>query len=444
VANPTQQVATESVSFDEEKIYWPANPANTSDVTYACEMVGMRFDTGYAEHFDDSFPKLFLGTKEAITSRFQTDTPATDFKYLIRRPKLYQMNLASGTAAIPTNVGAPAYATDSGHVQMNTSGLVNNNLAGMVVDIGRSGSSGSGSAIGILSLSTTSTPASVTVAPPTWGALVGLVCQGFLGQDQTAAATVGGNAANLLVNAGRGGNTTGSGASAGGVGGGFTLTGGVGGNVTGSTSANAGAAGAISITGATGGSQTTASATGAGGPGATITITAGSGGNASGTSSTGNGGAGGSINLVPGSGGTTVGGSAGSPGEVQINGVSAGLEYALWQQDQAAAPAAGSFTIFLASRAYRVKAISCVFSTASTSGTGTVTLDTGTNAPGAGTALLTSTMSLSGTANTVVNGSLIAAINTTTLAAGNRLAVTLGGTLTNLAGAVIQVSLVPI
>ncbi|HVR06911.1 MAG TPA: hypothetical protein VMW75_02590, partial [Thermoanaerobaculia bacterium] len=243
MANPTQQVPTESVPFDEEKVYWPADPTKTADVTYAGEMLGMRFDTGYAEHFDDSFPKLFLGTKEMITSRFQSDTPGTDFKYLIRRPKLFQMTLASGTAAIPANIGAPAYAADSGHVQMTTSGLTNNNLAGMVVDIGRSGSTGSSTSTGILSLSTTSTPASVTVAPPTFGALVGLVCQGFLGTDQTVTATAGGNAANLLLTAGRGGNTTGTAASPGGIGGGFTLTLGGGGNATGSTTANAGAAG---------------------------------------------------------------------------------------------------------------------------------------------------------------------------------------------------------
>jgi hypothetical protein len=393
VANPTQQVATESVSFDEEKIYWPANPANTSDVTYAGEMMGMRFDTGYAEHFDDSFPKLFLGTKEAITSRFQTDTPATEFKYLIRRPKLYQMNLASGTAAIPTNAGAPAYAADSGHVQMSTSGLVNNNLAGMVVDIGRSGSTGSGSAIGILSLSTTSTPASVTVAPPTWGALVGLVCQGFLGQDATAASTAGTAAANLLVTGGRGGNTTGTGVSA-------------------------------------------------GGNGASITLTSGNGGNAA--AGTGNGGAGGNINLVPGSGGTSAGGTAGSAGEIQINGISTGIEYGQWAQLAGAAPSAGSQTFFLASRAYRVKSATCIFSTASTSGTATVNKDTGTTAPGGGTALLTGTMSLSGTANTLVTGTLISTAATLQLAAGDRLSVTFGGTLTNLAGATIMVGLVPI
>lgn len=117
---------------------------------------------------------------------------------------------------------------------------------------------------------------------------------------------------------------------------------------------------------------------------------------------------------------------------------------ASWQQAQGAAPSAGSFTILLATRPVRVTFASVVFSTTSTSGTVTVTKDTGTQAPGAGTALLTAPMSLSGTANTVVNGTLIATLSTLTLAAGNRLALTFAGTLTGLAGANVSVGLLPI
>lgn len=100
---------------------------------------------------------------------------------------------------------------------------------------------------------------------------------------------------------------------------------------------------------------------------------------------------------------------------------------------------AGSTTMAVLDGAYQVASVSVVFSTTSSSGTLTVTVDTGTNAPGAGTAQLTGTMSLSGTANTVVNGTLIAAPTTT--AAGNRIAFTSGGTLTGLVGCVVTVTL---
>jgi hypothetical protein len=182
-------------------------------------------------------------------------------------------------------------------------------------------------------------------------------------------------------------------------------------------------------------------ATGTGGAGGAVTITAGAGGTATGA---GTGGAGGTINLVPGAGGGTTGGTAGVSGEVQFNGSSDGIETAGWLQAQGAAPTAGSFTVFLATRAYRVKSFKASFATASTSGTVTTTKDTGTAAPGAGTALLTGTVSLAGTANTVVSGTLVATDATLKLAAGDRLALTLAGTLTNLAGAFVQIGLTPI
>jgi hypothetical protein len=99
----------------------------------------------------------------------------------------------------------------------------------------------------------------------------------------------------------------------------------------------------------------------------------------------------------------------------------------------------GSTTMAVLDGAYQVAGVSTTFSTTSTSGTLTVTVDTGTNAPGAGTAQLTGTMSLAGTANTVVNGTLIAAPTTT--AAGNRIAFTSAGTLTGLVGCVVTVAL---
>jgi hypothetical protein len=73
----------------------------------------------------------------------------------------------------------------------------------------------------------------------------------------------------------------------------------------------------------------------------------------------------------------------------------------------------------------------------------TVSKDTGTAAPGAGTALLTAVVALSGTANTVVNGTLISNTGTLTLAAGDRIAIVIAGTMTNLAGGILTLSLQP-
>lgn len=117
---------------------------------------------------------------------------------------------------------------------------------------------------------------------------------------------------------------------------------------------------------------------------------------------------------------------------------------AIWQQDAGAAPSAGSQTFFLADRSYRITGVSTVFSTASSSGTAQVNKETGTTAPGSGTAVLTGTMSLAGTANTVVNGTLVATAATMQLAVGDRLSVTFGGTMTSFAGGVVCVGLQPI
>lgn len=90
---------------------------------------------------------------------------------------------------------------------------------------------------------------------------------------------------------------------------------------------------------------------------------------------------------------------------------------------------------------YQVIGLQAVFGTASTSGTVTIEHLTGTSAPGGGTALLTGTVSLSGTANTVLNGTLIGNQSTATLSPGDRLGIVFGGTLTSLAGLCVVVSL---
>ncbi len=88
--------------------------------------------------------------------------------------------------------------------------------------------------------------------------------------------------------------------------------------------------------------------------------------------------------------------------------------------------------VFIADTTYQVTGTKCVPSVLSSSGTFQVTVESGTTAAGAGTAQLTGTISLSGVANTVVSGTLIA--SPTTLNAGDRISAKLGGLLTGLLG----------
>lgn len=104
----------------------------------------------------------------------------------------------------------------------------------------------------------------------------------------------------------------------------------------------------------------------------------------------------------------------------------------------------GTTPFFIADQAYTVVGVNYVNKTAGT-GTGTVMLtkDTGTTAPGAGTALLTATIAVTAVANTVTPGTLVATAASLTLAAGDRLSVLFAGTLTTLAGVVFTVTLQP-
>lgn len=101
---------------------------------------------------------------------------------------------------------------------------------------------------------------------------------------------------------------------------------------------------------------------------------------------------------------------------------------------------------FVADRAYTVVAIKEVHSVAGTDGSAVslqVVKDTATDAPGAGTDLLSAGFDMKGTANTVQSGALAASAATLKLAAGDRLAVDFAGTLTTLAGVVVTVYLEP-
>jgi hypothetical protein len=100
-----------------------------------------------------------------------------------------------------------------------------------------------------------------------------------------------------------------------------------------------------------------------------------------------------------------------------------------------------SLPVFIANDDYIVEGVTVTFGTASTSGTLQLEKCTGTTALASGTNLLTGTVSLAGTANTPVSGTLVSNPITLSLASGNRLNVILAGTMTNLATAVVTVYL---
>lgn len=110
-----------------------------------------------------------------------------------------------------------------------------------------------------------------------------------------------------------------------------------------------------------------------------------------------------------------------------------------------ATPAATDVTIFVAPRAMRVVSAYEVHSVAA-GGASTLQLvkDTGTDAPGAGTDLLTTAWDLNGTANTPQAGALTTVAATKTLAAGNRLSLDYANTIQSTAGLVVTVCLQPI
>ena len=100
-----------------------------------------------------------------------------------------------------------------------------------------------------------------------------------------------------------------------------------------------------------------------------------------------------------------------------------------------------SVPVFIADDDYIVEGITATFGTASTSGTLQLEKCTGTTALASGTNLLTGTISLSGTANTPVSGTLLSNPVTISLASGNRLNIIIAGTMTNLATANITIRL---
>lgn len=91
-----------------------------------------------------------------------------------------------------------------------------------------------------------------------------------------------------------------------------------------------------------------------------------------------------------------------------------------------------------AGQSYKITEIRSIFSTASSSGTVKIEYLTGTTAPGSGTAQ-SGAIALSGTANTLV---VTAPTVSTVLNPGDRLNAIIAGTMTNLVGGYVQVTLV--
>lgn len=108
--------------------------------------------------------------------------------------------------------------------------------------------------------------------------------------------------------------------------------------------------------------------------------------------------------------------------------------------------AATDFAFFVATRPMQVLAISQVHGVAAgNTSTLQVTKDTGTDAPGAGSDLLTSTgFNLNATANTVQTGTLTSTAADLLLAAGDRLSVDFANTIQSTAGVVVTVELRPL
>lgn len=173
------------------------------------------------------------------------------------------------------------------------------------------------------------------------------------------------------------------------------------------------------------------SATSTGGS-VTITAAAGSGGTSTG----------GSVNLVPGAAVST-----GIPGTIKINGDNSLVCPTFFT---IGAPAAATDTVFfVANRSYLVVSAREVHAVAAGGASVLqVTKDTSTNAPGAGTDLLTNNTNtgfdLAATANTVQTGTLITTIATLTLAAGDRLAVDFAQAIQSSSGIAVTVCLAPL
>lgn len=99
-----------------------------------------------------------------------------------------------------------------------------------------------------------------------------------------------------------------------------------------------------------------------------------------------------------------------------------------------------SAAVFIADNDYQIMGVSAVFKTASSSGALNVEVRNSGTAAGSGTAVLTSTLSLAGTADTIVSGTPTN-INTATVRKGQIIGTVISGTMTSLANALATITL---
>lgn len=100
-----------------------------------------------------------------------------------------------------------------------------------------------------------------------------------------------------------------------------------------------------------------------------------------------------------------------------------------------------SKSFFIATEGLQIVNIRCVYGVAALSGTLTIEKLTGTTAPGSGTPVLTGTLDLTTTANTVLSGTLVGTQATIQLAPGDRLGMRLAGSLTGILGTILEIDL---
>jgi len=110
----------------------------------------------------------------------------------------------------------------------------------------------------------------------------------------------------------------------------------------------------------------------------------------------------------------------------------------------AGATAANYDQVYTCSRPMEIAIISVAFSVASTSGTLQIEKLTGTQAPGAGSAIMSATISTAGTANTVITRQGRDLTSARVLEPGDRLGFIDSGTLTNLVGLTVSIYCRPV
>lgn len=103
--------------------------------------------------------------------------------------------------------------------------------------------------------------------------------------------------------------------------------------------------------------------------------------------------------------------------------------------------ASTSQAVFIADQNYIITKVSVVFGTASSSGTLNVETRASGTAAGAGQAVLGSTLSLSGTANTIVAAAPSVGAVLSTVSAGQIVGIVLAGTMTGLANGVVAITM---